>query len=101
MNSLFSFLFFFFIDGTTCIGEEKCASLYVSKNCDNFLSQFNLNTLCQVSRNQKADQRLYDLKKKKNVLSSDNSWLFFHNWIIAPKPTRKGQESTNKTRLHL
>ena len=27
--------FFFFNDGTTGIGEEKCASFDVSKNCDN------------------------------------------------------------------
>ena len=42
MDSLFFlffsfFLFFFFFnDGTTGIGEEKCASLHVSKNGDNF-----------------------------------------------------------------
>ena len=36
-QSLFlSFLFFFFNDGTTGIGEENCASLHVSKNRDNF-----------------------------------------------------------------
>ena len=67
-----------------------------------FRSQLNLNTLRQVSRNQRGYQRLCDLKKKRPLsISSDNSCFFTHNGITAPKTTREGQESTTKTRLHL
>ena len=105
MDSLFffSFFLFFFYDGTTGIGEENCASLHVSKNRDNSPSQLNLNTLGQVSRNQKGDpQRLCNLKKKeKRQLSRIYSCFFTHNGITTPKTTREGQESTTKTSLHL
>ena len=61
----------------------------------------NLNTLRQVSRNQKADQPMYDLKKKSSSRRKTHVTCFFtHNRITAPKTTREGQESTTKTRLH-
>ena len=99
----FSFLFFlfFFNGGTTGIGEENCASLHVSKNRDHFQVSWT-GTLRQVSRNQKGDQRLCNLKKKKKGSSRRiYSCFFTHNGIITPKTTREGQESTTKTSLHL
>ena len=101
-QSFFLSFSFFFNVGTTGIGEENCASLQVSKNCDNFQVSWTGTHLRQVSRNQKGDQRLCDLKKRKKGSSRRiYSCFFTHNGITTPKTTREGQESTTKTSLHL
>ena len=48
--------------------QKKIALLFTyRKNRNNFSSQLNWNTLRQVSRNQKGDQRLCNLKKRKKA----------------------------------
>ena len=86
--------------------EKKIALLFKNRTIViTFLvsSQLNLNALRQVSRNQKGDQRLCNLKEKKKKGSSRRiySCFFTHNGITTPKTTREGQESTTKTSLHL
>ena len=97
----FSF-FLFFHPGTTGIGDENCASLHVSKNRDNIQVSWTWTHSVKFPAIKKGDQRLCNLKKKKNrQLSSFYSCFFTHNGITTPKTTREGQESTTETSLHL
>ena len=98
----FSFLFFFFNDGTTGIGEENCASLHVSKNRANFQVSWTWTHSVKLPAIKRWSATVQSQKmKKKGSSRRIYSCFFTHNGVTTPKTTREGQESTTKTSLHL
>ena len=77
MDSLF-FLFLFFHNGTTGIGDENCASLHVSKNRDNFQVSWTWTHSVKFPAIKKVISDCAIKKKKKRQLSSD-LLMFLHS----------------------
>ena len=81
--------------------EKKIVLLFTQRKIVIISSQLNLNTLRQISRNQKVISDCAISKREKGQLSSDLFMFLHSHGITAPKTTREGQESTTKTNLHL